>query len=172
MASAKPLPVDIEFSAVEEFEFWLEEMEDKISSTVKKPSTRLEACQLLSVTKKLHDEVVKREKPAELLKAEDDDLEYEGQDDEDDEPDPKVEELNGRYNLLRATLADNLAKAETLCVCWDKLNSDLGDLGKALSSGGAAKVTMDKLESTIAQIKDMFRERATIVDNLTPEAEQ
>ena len=36
---------------MEEFEFWLEEMEDKVSTTVKKPTTRLEACQLLAVTK-------------------------------------------------------------------------------------------------------------------------
>jgi hypothetical protein len=50
----------------------------------------------------------------------------------DDEEDPKAEELAGRYNLLLATVEDNIAKTETLCVCWDKLNADLGELKDAL----------------------------------------
>lgn len=36
---------------MEEFEFWLSDMEDKLVETVVKPKTRLEACQLLSRTK-------------------------------------------------------------------------------------------------------------------------
>lgn len=118
---------------------------------------------------KLRDEVTKKEKPEDLLAKPETQEEYEDED-EDEEENPKKEELNGRYNLLSATLADNLAKAETLCVCWDKLNADMGELSQALSSGGAAKLTMDKLESTISQIKDMFKERASIIENLTPAA--
>ena len=53
--------------------------------------------------------------------------------DEEYEDDPKIEELTGRLNLLKATLADNLAKAETLSVCWNKLNTDMTDLSKALT---------------------------------------
>ena len=42
---------DIEFTPLEEFEFWLDEMEEKLEATVKKPATRVEACQLLATTK-------------------------------------------------------------------------------------------------------------------------
>ena len=35
------------------------------------------------------------------------------------------------------------------------------------SSGGAGKITMDKLESSIAHIKDMFKERANIIQTMT-----
>lgn len=45
-------------------------------------------------------------------------------------------ELVGRYSLLMASLADNLAKAETLCVCWNKLNADMSELTVALRYGG------------------------------------
>ena len=36
---------------MEEFGFWLSDMEDKIAHTVSKPTTRIEACQLLAKTK-------------------------------------------------------------------------------------------------------------------------
>ncbi len=49
------------FTPLEEFEFWLEEMEDKLNSSssssssssaaMKKPKTRAEACQLIAVSK-------------------------------------------------------------------------------------------------------------------------
>ena len=41
---------------------------------------------------------------------------------------PKVHELRGRFNLLLATLKDNLAKHEQLCKCWGKLNDDVSGL--------------------------------------------
>ena len=37
----------------------------------------------------------------------------------------------------------------------------------SFSSGGAGKITMEKLESSIAHIKDMFKERANIMENMT-----
>ena len=35
-----------------------------------------------------------------------------------------------------------------------------------LSSGGAGKLTVDKLEESISQIKEMFRERMTLMDKM------
>ncbi len=49
-----------------------------------------------------------------------------------DEGDEKAEELAGRYNLLLATVEENIGKTETLCVTWDKLNSDVVQLKSAL----------------------------------------
>ena len=34
------------------------------------------------------------------------------------------------------------------------------------SSGGAGKLTVEKLEDSIAQIKEMFRERMTLMDKM------
>ena len=34
------------------------------------------------------------------------------------------------------------------------------------SSGGAGKLTVEKLEDSISQLKEMFRERATLIENM------
>merc|ERR1712115_172237 len=84
---------------------------------------------------------------------------YEFDDDDEEEVD--------RGDLIRRTnVADNLARIETLCVCWDKLNADMSELTKALNSGGAGKLTVEKLEDSISQLKEMFRERATLIENM------
>jgi len=144
---------EIEFTPLEEFDFWLSEMEDKlVATTAKKPGNRVEACQLLATGQKLQTECRGREIPEELH----------------EEGDPKAEELADRYHALLSAADGNVAKTETLCVCWDKLNSDLTELKSALSSGGAGKSTISRLESSMAKIKEMFKERAQIVENLTP----
>lgn len=133
---------------MEEFEFWLDEMEDKAVTTVQKPATRAEACELLKTAKvrlpnrkrarfpglkssifplslprtkqKLKKESEERELPEEMY-------------DEEYEDDPRVEEFRDRLAVLKATLAENLEKAETLTACWNKLNSDMTNLSKALT---------------------------------------
>ena len=36
------------------------------------------------------------------------------------------------------------------------------------SAGGAGKLSMDKLEQSLAQIKEMLKERSNIIEHLTP----
>lgn len=92
-------------------------MEDKlVATTAKKPGNRVEACQLLATGQKLQTECRGREIPEELH----------------EEGDPKAEELADRYHALLSAADGNVAKTETLCVCWDKLNSDLTELKSAL----------------------------------------
>ena len=55
------------------------------------------------------------------------------------------------------------AKAETLCVCWDKLDADVTELTEALTSGGGSKITMDRLEQSINTLKSLFIERQTTI---------
>ena len=104
----------------------------------------------------------RKKKKEERTRNEDDEYfeeeEEEEEEDEEEEPSPKVEELRTRwgserdlvtcktinqdldetfrpplrYNLVRATLEDNLAKAEALCECWDKLKEDMAKLTKAI----------------------------------------
>ena len=60
-------------------------------------------------------------------------------------------------------LACHQAKAETLCVCWDKLDADVTELTEALTSGGGSKITMDRLEQSINTLKSLFIERQTTI---------
>ena len=60
------------------------------------------------------------------------------------------------------------AKAETLCVCWDKLDADVTELTAALTSGGGSKITMDRLEKSISTLKSLFIERQETIEELAP----
>jgi len=148
--------------ALRKFEDWLTEFEEKLEDcSANKPKTRVEACQILAIITDLSSQVDEKSLPDEIYMAH-----YEFDDDEEEEVDRG--DLIRRFRMLRTNVADHLARIETLCVCWDKLNADMNELTRALSSGGAGKLTVEKLEDSIAQIKDMFRERATLIENMTP----
>lgn len=142
--------------ALEEFDYWLSRVERKLATTLKKPTTRSEASQILTSTKFLQEECLTRQLPEELL------------DEELYEEDPKISEMVDRYNTLISTLSDNTAKAETLCACWDKLDADVSELTSAINSGGSSKITVDKLEESLAQLKEMFKERTSLIQMLAP----
>ena len=71
------------------------------------------------------------------------------------------------YNLIFDWLIVQ-AKAETLCVCWDKLDADVTELTAALTSGGGSKITMDRLEKSISTLKSLFIERQETIEELAP----
>merc|ERR1711997_1440666 len=136
-------------------------MGEEIDDSVKvKPTTRLEACQLLATLKGIREEVEEKKLPEEIY-------EVDYIEDSDDEDYVDRGQLLRRLKNLKTSVNDNVARLETLCVCWNKLNADMNELTAALSSGGAGKITMEKLESSIAHIKDMFKERANIMENMT-----
>ncbi|XP_023343126.1 uncharacterized protein LOC111712676 isoform X2 [Eurytemora carolleeae] len=138
---------------IREMENMLENAEHRISRFVEKPSTRVQACQLLANAKALQTEIAGFQIP---------DLEAEYSESEGDRLDAALD----RYNNVRQQLADVQAKAETLCVCWDKLDQDVTELTKLLSSGGGSRMTIEKLEQSITQLRDMFTVRRNIIEDL------
>ena len=71
----------------------------------------------------------------------------------------RLDDALDSYNQIRQSLAEtqviflqtlenqcsstmSKAKAETLCVCWNKLDQDVSELTKAITSGGASKVNL------------------------------
>eukprot|EP00096_Caligus_rogercresseyi_P013147 TRINITY_DN581_c0_g1_i1.p1 TRINITY_DN581_c0_g1~~TRINITY_DN581_c0_g1_i1.p1 ORF type:complete len:152 (+),score=30.30 TRINITY_DN581_c0_g1_i1:124-579(+) len=140
---------------MENFETWLYEVEERFTFLQKKPVTREDACKFLTNTKALKEEVNNHDLPTDV-----------------DSNDSRIASVIGRYNKLISDLAENYAKAETLCICWNKLDSDMAELTTALNSGGSEKLTMERLESSLSQLKEMFAERTSILANLTkPETE-
>jgi len=146
---------------MDSFEFWLRRMENKLDRNTNRPKTREEACDLLEITKDLKEECESRELPKELL-DEDEELDL------DEEDEARAMDLLSRYNKILNTLTDNCMKAENLIVCWTKLDEDTKELTAALSSGGQGKLSMDELEHSLSQIKEMLKERSSIIENLTP----
>merc|ERR1712045_361400 len=127
--------------------------EEEMLMFVEKPSTRVQACQLLAKSKKLRMKVEEYELP---------DLEAGYTEEEGDRLDIALE----KYNEIRQGLADTQAKAETLCVCWNKLDQDMTELTEALTNGGGSKITMDRLEQSINTLKNLFIERQTTIEEL------
>jgi len=146
------------------FDRWLGRTEEEIDDAVKvKPTTRLEACQLLATFKGIREEVEEKKLPEEIY-------EVEYVEDSEDEDYVDRGQLLRRLKNLKTSVNDNVARLETLCVCWNKLNADMNELTNALKSGGAGNITMEKLESSIAQIKDMFKERCNIIQDIANNA--
>jgi len=135
----------------------LEDVGDRMAMLVQKPSTRVQACQLLAKTKDLQREVESFELP---------DLEAEYTDEEGD----RLDDALDKYNQIRQSLAETQAKAETLCVCWNKLDQDVSELTKAITSGGGSKVTMEHLEESIRTLKEMFIESKPAIETATAPA--
>merc|ERR1711983_467290 len=143
---------------IRNLEQMLDSVEERMNNLVQKPSTRVQACQLLAKAKDLQREVADFALP---------DLEAEYSDEEGDRLDNALD----KYNDLRQSLAEVQAKAETLCVCWNKLDQDVSELTAALTSGGGSKITMDRLEESIKTLKGLFIERRSTIEDLAPPAD-
>ena len=142
---------DITMDDITRLEDLLNTAEEEMLMYVEKPSTRVQACQLLAKSKQLRTKVEEYELP---------DLEAEYTDEEGERLDAVLE----KYNEIRQGLADTQAKAETLCVCWNKLDQDMTELTAALTNGGGSKITMDRLEQSINTLKSLFIERQTTIE--------
>ena len=142
---------DITMDDITRLEDLLNTAEEEMLMFVEKPSTRVQACQLLAKSKQLRTKVEEYELP---------DLEAEYSEEEGERLDAALE----KYNEIRQGLADTQAKAETLCVCWNKLDQDMTELTAALTNGGGSKITMDRLEQSINTLKSLFIERQTTIE--------
>merc|ERR1711993_66846 len=148
-----------EANTMDSFEFWLRRMESKLERITNRIKTREEASDLLEMTKDLKEECESRDLPKELL-DEDEDLEL------DEEEEARAMDLLTRYNKVLNILTDNFLKAESLIGVWTKLDEDTKELTAALRTGNSGKISMDELENSLAQIKEMLKKRSNIIDNL------
>ena len=58
--------------------------------------------------------------------------EVEYEDDSEDEEYVDRGQLLRRLKNIKTSVNDNIARLETLCVCWNKLNADMNELTAAL----------------------------------------
>ena len=58
--------------------------------------------------------------------------EVEYEDDSEDEDYVDRGQLLRRLKNIKTSVNDNMARLETLCVCWNKLNADMNELTAAL----------------------------------------
>merc|ERR1719394_1743781 len=87
-----------------------------------------------------------------------------------DEADAEVAALRERYAKVKAVADEWTAKVDTLLKEWTLLDNTVTELNtwvaKDKSSEGENQFSLEKMESTLGELKNIFKEKEKLVDNL------
>ena len=86
------------------------------------------------------------------------------------EADDEVKELKDRYSKVKLISDEWMKKAETLIKEWKLLDNTVNELNSwvATDRGEASEqnFSLEKMESTLGELKNIFKEKERLVDNL------
>merc|ERR1712213_30140 len=86
------------------------------------------------------------------------------------EADVEVAELKGRYQKVKAVSDEWMKKADTLVKEWKLLDSTVNELNswvaKDRGAEGEQNFSLEKMESTLGELKNIFKEKEKLVENL------
>merc|ERR1719219_338784 len=86
------------------------------------------------------------------------------------EADKEVAELKARYNKVKAISEQWVKKVDTLLKEWVLLDNTVTELnswvGKDKSSEGENQFSLEKMESTLGELKNIFKEKEKLVEHL------
>merc|ERR1719222_1003871 len=89
------------------------------------------------------------------------------------EADDQVAELNVRYQKVKKVSDEWLMKVETLVKEWKMLDATVCELNewvaKDKTSEGENQFSLEKMESTLCELKNIFKEKEKLVDELDNE---
>jgi len=87
-----------------------------------------------------------------------------------DEADKEVAALKDRYNKVKSASDTWVQKVDTLFKEWTLLDSTVTELNtwvaKDKTSEGENQFSLEKMESTLGELKNIFKQKETLVDNL------
>jgi len=86
------------------------------------------------------------------------------------EADAEVAALKGRYEKVKAVADTWVKKAETLLKEWTLLDNTVSELNtwvaKDKTTEGENQFSLEKMESTLGELKNIFKEKEKLVENL------
>ena len=85
------------------------------------------------------------------------------------EADTEVEELKGRYEKVKGVADEWVKKVETLVKEWQLLDSTVTELNTWVADDKAEtekQFSLEKMESTLGELKNIFKEKEKLVENL------
>ena len=86
------------------------------------------------------------------------------------EADDQVAALKERYNKVKKVADEWMKKVETLVKEWKLLDSTVCELNdwvaKDKTAEGENQFSLEKMESTLCELKNIFKEKERLVDNL------
>ena len=87
-----------------------------------------------------------------------------------EEADKEVAALKARYAVVKATSDGWVAKVDTLLKEWTLLDTTVTELNnwvaKDKSSEGENQFSLEKMESTLGELKNIFKQKEKLVENL------
>ena len=83
--------------------------------------------------------------------------------------DSEVEQLNARYKKVKEVGDEWFKKVETLVKEWQLLDTTVSELNNWVADDrkeGEAQFSLEKMESTLGELKNIFKEKEKLVENL------
>jgi len=151
-------------TGIKEFKPWLENSESKATEGLSKPSTLDEANAMYANVTSFDENCVKHMKI--LENAEQASLKMTTHKEADDE----VKGLKERYGKVKLVSDEWMKKADTLIKEWRLLDNTVNELNswvaKDRGESSEANFSLEKMESTLGELKNIFKEKERLVEEL------
>jgi len=145
---------------------WMKNSEARKIDGLNKPSSLVEACEILGDSKNLQDESEAKLKVLEEAAASAQKMTSH------QEADLKVAAFKERWTVVHECFKEWVARMTTLVECWNKLDGNVGELSSWVATKdsaapeGGSEISIEKLETQLNTLKTMFAEKQKLVSDL------
>jgi len=151
-------------TGIKEFKPWLTEAEKKSTEGLAKPQTLDEANAMFATVKTFEGSCHKHFKVLEDAAAAANKMTTHK------EADVEVAELKDRYAKVKAVADEWMKKCDTLVKEWQLLDNTVTELNSWVAQDrgaeGEQNFSLEKMESTLGELKNIFKEKEKLVENL------
>merc|ERR1712154_111962 len=151
-------------TGIKSFRSWLEGAEKKSTEGLSKPQTLDEANAMFANVNDFDQNCLKHLKILENAETAANKMTTHK------EADVEVAELKARYAKVKAVSDEWMKKADTLVKEWKLLDNTVNELNSWVATDRGAEqeqnFSLEKMESTLGELKNIFKEKERLVDNL------
>lgn len=151
-------------TGIKEFRPWLENAEKRATEGLAKPQTLEEASAMFSSVTEFEKACQSNLKVLEDANAAANKMTTHK------EADEEVAELKSRYSKVKEVCDGWVKKVETLVKEWKLLDNTVTELNSWVATDrgaeGEQQFSLEKMESTLGELKNIFKEKEKLVDNL------
>ena len=151
-------------TGIKQFTPWLESVEKKSQEGLKKPETFEEAQTIFAAVKEFETGCAKNLEILSHAKSASDKMTTHK------EADTEHAEMKERYDKVKSVADDWVKKVDTLLKEWTLLDSTVNELNSWVSKdkpeGNEQQFSLEKMESTLGELKNIFKEKERLVENL------
>ena len=153
-------------TGIKVFEPWMKAAEIRKNEGLKKPTSLVEACEILGDSKNLQDKAEEKLRVLEEAAAASQKMTSHN------EADIKVAAFKERWTKVHECFKEWVARMTTLVECWNKLDGNVGELSSWVATKdssapeGSSEISIEQLETQLNTLKTMFAEKQKLVSDL------